>query len=249
MRILIFGILFLPIVTFGADGQPPAAPGAQGPQGPQGVQEVQVDKIKQKYWTGGDEAQVSVVQNRIYSKENRLALGVAGGVIFSDPFLSLKVYQGAATYHFSEYLGLSLLYWKISTSDSNALTVLRDQGKNANVNPVKSMMGAEGLWSIMYGKLSLVGKKILYYDMHLSGGAGSTSTESGSSTTMLFGIGQRFYASQNVSVRFDYRSIVFSEQITEKVITAKLGQVTGERTNWGHSFSLGFDFMFGGAKR
>src|SRR5438045_1608715 len=52
--------------------------------GAAGAEEVKIEQIKQKYWAGGEEAQVGVVQNRTYSKAHKWSLGVEGGVAFND---------------------------------------------------------------------------------------------------------------------------------------------------------------------
>jgi outer membrane beta-barrel protein len=211
-----------------------------------GAEEVKVEQIKQKYWAGGEEAAVGVVQNRAYSKTRKFSLGVDTGIAFSDPFLSNKIVGGHFGYNFSEYYAVEFLYWRILSSGSSAYDALRAQGKDANVNPQRGYMGADFLASLMYGKLSFVGHKIIYYDFHLSGGGGMIDTESGRYAAGTVGLGQRFYISTVTSLRLDYRMMGYKERIIEKVITPKYGQVAGERWNWGHTIVLGLDFLIGG---
>ena len=214
-----------------------------------GAEEVKIEQIKQRYWAGGDEAQVGVVQNRAYSKARRFSLGVDGGVAFGDPFVSTKIAGVHAGYNFSEYFSVELLYWKFFSSPSSALDALRDQSsgssKDANINPQRSYYGAEGLWSVMYGKLSFVGRKIIYYDMHVSAGGGMVDTDNGKYPAATVGLGQRFYVSQSTSIRLDYRLMIYQEHIVEKQITSRMGEDYGPRTNWGHTITLGVDFLFG----
>ena len=229
-----------PISVYAAEQAP-----AQGT----GAEEVKIEQIKQKYWAGGDEAQVGVVQNRAYSKANRFTLGVGGGVSFNDPFLSTKIIDTHFGYNFSEYFAIEVMYWKIFASGSSAYGALRDSGKDANINPQKAYYGVEALWSIMYGKLSFMGQKIIYYDLHLTAGGGMMDTETGKDPTGTVGLGQRFYFSNNTSLRIDYRTQVYREKLVEKVIPQKLGQDAGTRYNWGHVITVGIDFMFGGGAK
>src|SRR4051812_36371765 len=58
------------------------------------LEQVNVENIKERYWARGNETELGVVQNRAYSKTNKLELGFLGGVAFSDPFLTLKYLGG-----------------------------------------------------------------------------------------------------------------------------------------------------------
>jgi hypothetical protein len=85
--------------------------------------------------------------------------------------------------------------------------------------------------------------------MRLIGGAGLTSTRNGDYVTPVLGVGQQIYLSQVVSLKLDYRVMAYREEIVERVITAKLGQVTDHRNNFTHSVVLGISFLlpsFGG---
>ncbi|MEK7692085.1 MAG: hypothetical protein AAB425_13810, partial [Bdellovibrionota bacterium] len=77
-------------------------------------------------------------------------------------------------------------------------------------------------------------------------GLGATFTESGTFPTPSFGIGQRFFITTRVSLRFDYRMLYYRETIVEKVIPTKLGQPVGTRNNFNNTIFLGIDFLIGG---
>jgi hypothetical protein len=66
----------------------------------------------------------------------------------------------------------------------------------------------------------------------------------------LAGIGQKVYVGGRFAVRVDYRLLRYNENIVEKVITPRLGQIVGQRTNYSNSITLGasmlFDFPGGG---
>jgi outer membrane beta-barrel protein len=218
-----------------------------------GIQDeiIEVEKLKQKYWASGDESEIGVVQNRLYSKARRFHLGVSGGVIINDPFLSTKSYGVSTGYHFSEFIGFNLMGWRTPTGKSSALDAFEAPprtGAQANTNPPKSYLGAELTFSPIYGKLSVLGKSILYYDFHILVGAGVTKTETGNYSTGHLGLGQRFYLNKHFNIRVDYRSMVYKETIKEKVIAAKLGEPVGQRTAWNHSISFGLEWMFGSVK-
>ena len=220
---------------------PAAAPSNDG-------ERVNVENIKEKYWARGDESELGVVQNRLYSKSRKIEAGLYGGTIMTDPFLNVTALGGSLGFHFNEYLSLHLMGWKSYANDSSALTLFRAYSSgDANVNRPSSYLGLEFRGSLLYGKLSVVGKSIIYYDMHASFGLGSTSTYSGNYLTPSITIGQQIFLSKSVSFNFDYRLMAYREQILEQVVTAQLGAVKGTRNNFSNVFTLGFSFLFGGA--
>jgi outer membrane beta-barrel protein len=233
--------------AFAAKKEKAAAPQAAAESTEGGAEEADVDKIKSKYWAQGDESQLGVVQNRAYSKAKKFELGLGVGKTFNDPFLNLLQYEGSFGYNFNEYWALSARYMHYNVSGSGALDKLEDSGKKANTVEPEYYAGLEGTGSFLYGKLSLLGKSIIYYDMHFSAGAGATKTENDSAApTVSLGIGQRFYITQSTSLRMDYRAMTYEETVVEKEISKKLGQEVGKRRSWNHSVGLSLNFMFGG---
>jgi outer membrane beta-barrel protein len=207
---------------------------------------LEVEKVKEKYWAQGEDSQLGVVQNRLYSKANKFHLGVMFGRSMNDPFLSTSLVGGNAGYSFNEFWALSLIGWSYNAKASNALKVLRAGGKEANTIDTDWYGGAEVTGSFLYGKLSLLGRKIVYYDMHVSAGSGVTRTENDdASTSFSVGIGQRFYITKWLSLKMDYRFQTYNATEVEKEITAKLGDVNGVIRQYNHMIGLELNAMFG----
>jgi outer membrane beta-barrel protein len=205
----------------------------------------EVESVRNRYWARGEEADMGVVQNRTFSKKRRLEFGFFGGVLSTDPFLSVQTAGARVGYHFSETFALHVMGWHSFVSPSTALETFEETiGATTNNNPPRNYAGAEGTASLIYGKLSLLGASILYYDMHLLAGAGLTSTESGNYFTPHLGIGQQIFLNQTLALRVDYRAQFYRETIIEKVITPRLGEVVGQRNNWSHSFQLGLSLYW-----
>jgi outer membrane beta-barrel protein len=211
------------------------------------VEQVNVDSIKEKYWARGNETELGVVQNRTYSKAKRVEFGLLGGILFSDPFLSVQTAGASLGYHFNEYFGVQLLGLRHFASSSAALKTFEEaQGATTNTNKPSGYYGLEAAGSVLYGKLSVLGKRIIYYDLHLLGSTGLTVTETGKYFTPAVGIGQRFYLTKLLSLRVDYRLQYYHETFYEKQIITKIGQPAGERDNVSHVITLGISFMFFG---
>jgi len=245
----------------------PAQPAAD--QAAADAEQLDVDAIKKKYWATGDESSIGVVQNRLYSKAGKFQLGLNGGVSFNDPFVTTRSIGGSVGYFFNETWGVSLLAYKNLNSDSNAYTVLRRAEKDTNRVKTNGYVGVEGLLSLLYGKLSLLGKSIIYYDMNLMAGIGVNKTVSGADLVggscvptaavpcrtlwtssknepvLHLGLGQRFYLSKYFSLRADYRLMYSGETIREQVVSAQYGSEVGRRDAYTHSFQLGVDVLFG----
>ena len=235
------------MTTASAENGPTPETNASASEPAETSNELNVEKIKEKYWAQGEESELGVVQNRLYSKERKFEFGAFAGIIGSDPFLNMSCWGGLIGYHFSEYFALNFTGWKHMVSKSSALQFFEDRvGATTNINPPYYYLGGEITANILYGKLSLVGKSIIYYDMHLMAGMGATATESGTYFTPGAGVGQQVYLNQTISLRLDYRLQYYRETIVQKVIPTKMGQVVGQRNNWNNAVTLGFDFLIGG---
>lgn len=192
------------------------------------------------------------MQNRYYKKANKLELGIFGGIASNDPFLSIREVGGTLGYHFNEYFAFSALYMSFLAKTSSAYSTFKAEttAVEVNYNKPKQFYGGELGYSPIYGKLSLMGKMIIYYDLHLLAGAGLQTTENGKYLAPLGGIGQQIYLSKLLSIRLDYRMLFYSEDIVERQGSTIRGTTTGAkigtRSNQTSVITLGATFLFGG---
>lgn len=205
--------------------------------------DVQVDNVKEAYWNRTSEGEIEVVQNRQYSKKNRLSLQAFAGTGSTDPFLSVKSIGGALGFHFTEEFGVSAIYRKFIVSNSSYYSELESGMINgakfgANTNRPDSFIGGEIEYSPFYGKISLSGSNIVHYDAHFLIGGGVTDTVSGKYFTPSIGFGPQIYLSNSFAIRLDYRFAMYKETILETVQPA-IRSIAGERTNYVHSGTLG----------
>jgi outer membrane beta-barrel protein len=225
------------------DSDPAANAGTE--QAPAAGQLLKVDSLRKKYWEKTEDSSLRVVQNRLYSKAQRIELGVFVGTISTDPFLNVKSVGGTLGYFFNEEFGVNFIYWKAIVSDSSALATLKKQtGFITNTNEPDSFYGGELSYSPIYGKLSVSGKLIVYYDFHLLCGLGFTKTETGSPLTPEVGLGQQTYLAKKTTLRLDYRLTYFKEKIMEKVVTANKGLIVGTRDTFNDVITLGITQLF-----
>ena len=217
------------------------------------AERVNVENIKQKYWARGEESELGVVQNRLYSKEHKIELSGFYGFLGSDPFLNTSAVGGSIGFHLSEYLSLSVMGWKSYANPSSAFEGFTQNLQAAKGVPAvpdtnfpKSYYGGEVGWNLLYGKLSVLGKAIIYYDLHLLGGLGVTSTESGNNLTPHIGLGQQVFLSKLISLRVDYRLMRYNETLINK---ANGSNTLGDnRVNWTNAITVGVSLLFGFSK-
>lgn len=209
-----------------------AAPGDQSaPATGSKPERMNVDAIKQKYWAQGSDTQMTVVQNRLYTKEGRFEVGAKLGLMNNDPFLNIRGVGASVGYHFNETLGFHLNYHKFQVQDSTAAAdFLKAANFRARTNSPKHMLGGELTASLLYGKLSLVGRSILYFDLHTALGGWSVATQTANLIAPSWGIGQRIYLTKWAILQIDYRLFYYRDQIP---------QVPGSRTLWSNYVVFG----------
>lgn len=218
---------------------------ADADKSPESGEAVDVSKIQEKYWAQGKESELGVVQNRKYTLANKFELGMFAGNLSSDPFLSVHHFGLSLGYHFNSLFSLHAIGWKAAVGASQALKTLEATpgAVSPNTNLPKSFFGLEGDLNLLYGKVSLLGKMIIYVDLFLLGGVGSTSTETGNYVTPFLGLGQKIHLNQYLAIHLDYRIMRYNETIKSKT-PATYGNVVGERVNTTDAITLGLDFTY-----
>ncbi len=216
-------------------------------------EKINIKNIRNRYWARGKKNKIGVVQNRKFSKAHKYQIGIFGGLNSVDPFLSVQALGMSFGYHFNERYSLSLTGWYNFVGNSSAFkTFQNEKDGNINTNEPAGYIGLENTWSLLYGKLSLLGKKIIYFDLHMGFGLGADFTETGAYLAPSFLIGQRFFLSQVTSFRLDYRVKYRRETFFEKTINSasvSIGSEYGPRNAFSHVITVGIDFLLGSGRK
>jgi outer membrane beta-barrel protein len=176
---------------------------------------IDVQSMKRRYWTVGNEDLMDVVQNRLYTKKGRMEFAARYGFWSDDPFQSQKTMGLSGGYHLSEFLSIHGFYASVSSANNQAYTAALAATNNnilPDINPAKSVYGAEARASLIYGKLSLLGKSIVYYDLNVAAGLSQHKATVGSSTGYFVGLGQQFYLNKTLFLTVDYRMLFHTDQ-------------------------------------
>lgn len=185
-----------------------------------GSDKLDIKKLEQKYWAAKDD-DFSVVQNRRYTKAERFFLNVSGGVPINDPFGAGTLLNAQLGYFFNERWGMDLSYTKASMSNNdNTKQFIGEFGVAPNYNFYDSSKMLSVTYVPLYAKMSFVDKAIIYFDMGISLGVGTTDyiikREEGdlSKNAMSYqiGVNQQIFFSEHFAIRMDFINKFTSEE-------------------------------------
>lgn len=181
------------------------------------------------YWSV--DRDLPVLQEKLYKKEGRFAVGLFAGMLSSEPFYWYIPVGGRVSYFFTDQLGV-----EVGGSFMDAPDILAnktdmynflagDQGPGG-FDPATDLddrflwrADATFVWSPLYGKLSFLNNKLGHFDFNLAVGGGVVSVERpaldrSTATTeivpeLVLGAGVHFLLNNNWSVRADGRFYVY----------------------------------------
>lgn len=187
---------------------------------------VDISDIEKKYWAPKD-TDFSVVQNRTYEKDKRVAFSAQYGPMINDSYSKGYNLGLSANYFFSERYGLQLSYVQSDLADNETTRTLSYElqagGARPNHGKTSHYYGVGFNWVPFYAKMSLLGKRILYFDMSITPTIGMTSydqeiiTGNRSQSSFTYGIDvtQYFFLSRHVAIRGDLINRWFNEEVVQ----------------------------------
>lgn len=210
----------------------PAKPTAQ--QQGQG-DKMDVSDLEKKYWAAKD-TDFNVVQNRLFSKANRLAVTLNYGMFTNDPFSTGPTYGVGLNYFFSERYGVELAYSQTDSKDNDSTQYIKtNQGSSPDHNKMKGYYGVGFNWVPFYAKMSFLNSSILYFDMSFTPGIGvmqyqQQRAEGNADMTapaVSLAVTQHFFLTKWLALRLDYKNFwsnqdVVSYKTTNRSSTTKL---------------------------
>lgn len=180
----------------------------------------QLDDRLRLYW-GNEMREVETLQKRLYRKESRWEFALYSGVIPNDEFFTYFPLGGRADYFFAEDFGVEV--WgsyliRVSSELRDFLESNFNQSLIVDIpQSLQWLAGANFLWSPIHGKFGIFTEKLVHFDMHLAFGVGAIGTtvrnlnqeDSKVDIAGNVGLGMRFFLSQSVALRFDYRQFFY----------------------------------------
>lgn len=184
-----------------AADEKPAAPG-----------EVDISDIQNQYWKAHDK-EFEVIQNKQYTKAGRIELAPMFGIYQRIDFQDAKTLGLSAAYHFSETWGVEAMGYKMFTSDAHVLQRFKENtGSTIDYNKERYYLGVGPVFTPIYAKFSLLGKKISHFDMYVTPNLGATRTNE-LRFTYGIAVGQKFWITPKWNFRVEYRWMQYSDKV------------------------------------
>ncbi len=214
-----------------------------------------ISDLETKYWAPKD-TDFSVVQNRTYTKEKRFSLSVSGGLLVNDGYSSGYLLGVAANRYFSERYGVEVSFVRADLKNNDPTDKLRDFG--GGVQPdfgrMKSYYGVGFNWVPFYAKMSVLGSRIVYFDMAITPTLGMMNYEqivrSGNLSKSAFSYGvdltQYFFFTNHLSLRIDLKNKWFQEDVARYYNSGGIatGKTFRTKTTNTTLFLMGVNFFF-----
>mgnify|MGYP005854170489 CR=1 FL=1 len=174
--------------------------------------------------------QVSVLQNRFFLKALRPEIGVATGSVLNEAYIKTYINGFRTGMFITEWVGVELQYFKSivkESEDKKALDKMEYKDiltnkkvtPNPEINPIRNFTDINIAIAPFYGKHNFLDYYIVYSDLYLTAGFSNVKTDQGNKTALSFGIGQRLYMYQYLSLRLDFRDRIYKEKRNNKQST------------------------------
>lgn len=152
-------------------------------------------------------SEISIIQKRFLPKTKRFQFFAGLTGIMNDPWYFSAGGDARLSYNFTEAWGLELQGDVLSNSQREAIKELHDEnGVNTDsIITSKAYYGASIVWSPIYGKMGLLNRRIVPFDMYFAVGGGTTQVDNGTGgSTIHLGTGQVYGVSKGFGLRWDF---------------------------------------------
>jgi outer membrane beta-barrel protein len=162
--------------------------------------------------------EIRVIRPRYFVKSGRAELSAGLGAIMNQTFIYAAVATGLLTWHFTEQLGVEAQAGYALDIDRDDKIALDDSFhiKTILLRP-ETLANARLVWTPSYGKFNLTASDIVYFDTHVTVGAGYTgiryvydhceppdpmpASHTVQYPTVVLGLGQSYFLSKSSSLR------------------------------------------------
>lgn len=187
---------------------------------------------------------IKTLQRKNFLKIGRFEVGPHLGFVTNDPFINRYLIGANAGYHITEVFGLELqgtFSPDFGTGDWKPITeqLVEENRVSPDISKIIWFMSMNAQFSPIYGKIAVVGRKIINFDMYgifgmgvvgtnddlealqAEGDAEAEITEVQTHATTNIGGGFRVIFSKNFSARIEARSMIYIETIKSTTLEYK----------------------------
>jgi len=178
-----------------------------------------LDKELDKYW--GAKRKIVVIQKKEFTKADKFDLILFGGIVPNDAFYNSIPVGMRFDWFMNEFLSFGLSGSYHFNSETGAIKVLKELGTNTKfMEQVIWDASLSASYSFIYGKSAMSKTTLAYFDMYalVFGSIYGTEYYEGDSFSTTsssirfgggFGLGMRFFLTQNISFRIEGRQNFF----------------------------------------
>jgi outer membrane beta-barrel protein len=235
----------------------PAAKPAAKSAAEKGDEKVDISDLENKYWAPKD-TDFSVVQNRTYTKEKRFFFSLQYGIPVGDNYNTGALYTFTGNYFLSERQGIQVQYIHADEHPNSAISDLASFGGTGvypNHGQMTSYYSLGYNFVPFYSKMSVMGKRIIYFDMAVTPTIGITKYDElmkhGNSEQSAFTYGlditQYFFFTNNFALRVDWKNQWYSQKVVYYETTAGTipeGSSAGNRSIHDSLLLFGVTFFY-----
>lgn len=208
--------------------------------------EVDISDLQDEYWRPQKD-ELEVIQDKEYIKKGSFELGASLGFLLGGGFTDDHGVGFSLGWHFLERLAIEAQYFQFSSRSTNFLTSVQDQFNftpDFNV-PETQIMGSI-LWTPIYAKFSLLGRKISHFETYIGASAGSTKTSQAQFTWGTV-VGERFFITEWLVFKVEWRMTKYTDKINVSqgsFATRNGGPGFVEASETKHNMVIGFSVIF-----
>jgi outer membrane beta-barrel protein len=168
---------------------------------------------------------VVAVRKRNVKDSKTIDIGLFGGFAITEPVYAATKFGLSLTYHLSEVHSIGVIFAKNTTGLSKDAQGLKDDfGLDFTRAPFpENSLLFDYNYKLYYGKLSVTKNGVINTSIYTSGTAGIIKYIHKSYPTIAFGVGERFYLTNNFALKVDLRVFVNNAPIPFKASALRDG--------------------------
>ena len=217
----------------------------------------EVEEQLEQYWS--TDRELETVRKRQFTREGRGTIGLFAGLLSSEPFYWYLPVGLRGGYYFSNFYGIEvegsfmdvegILYNRTDLNDF--LSQTRQDAFDEELHTddrFKWRAHAMFMWHPLYGKLSVLQRKLSHFDFNLGVGLGAMSVRRPNATRteattaivpdVVVGGGIQFFATDSINVRLEGRGYLYQGAETPSADNF------WKRLEFPSEFLLGVNYMF-----